>query len=117
MTRYDGLVRSVMAGRGTPTALGEAIDALQRALAALENPTTLEERQVLVRALVDYSNMFTGAIEGPEADARSKLNARERAFAEAQQLAADDPVRAEAAVRLGIALLGTNATRSEQLIR
>jgi len=117
MTRYSELIESILARRAAPTALGEALDALLRALAALEDPTTLEERRTLVYALIDYSNMFNGQIEGHESDARQRLRARERAFEVAASLQLDDPVRAEASVRLGIALLDTGSARAAELIR
>jgi len=117
MERYTELMNSIFARRATPTALGDALSALHSALAALENPTTVEERRTLVHALVDYSDMFTGKIEGPEADAQHKLRARRQAFDVAAELASDDPIRAEAAVKLGMALLASDFVRAAELIR
>ena len=117
MTRYNELVQAIIDGRVNSRALTAAFAAIERAIAALENPTTEEERRVLVRALVDYSNTFDGSIEGPDLDARTRWRARQRAFEAAQQLAVDDPVRAEASVKLGMALLVDEPARAEQLIR
>lgn len=117
MKTFSDHIQSIMAGRGAPQALGEALAARERAIAALENPTTLEERRMLVFTLIDYSNIFTGQIEGREEDARHRLNARMRAFDAAAELAADEPIRAEASVKLGMALLDSNAERAAELIR
>jgi len=117
MRTFSDLIQSIMAGRGGSQALGEALAARERAITALENPNTLEERRTLVFTLLDYSNMFNGQIEGREADARHKLRARQRAFDVAAQLPADDPMRAEASIRLGIASLDVNAERAAELIR
>ncbi len=117
MKRYSELIESILGGGAAPGALGDAFDALHRAIAALDDPTTVEERQTLVHALVDYSNMFDGQIEGPEADALSRRRARERAFEVAQALEANDPFRAEATVKLGMVCLEGDVARAEQLIR
>jgi tetratricopeptide (TPR) repeat protein len=118
MRQYDQAIRAVLDRRAGPDQIGVALQARERAHAALRPPATDEERRVLSDALVDYALAFTGQIESPEADAARRLALREEALATTEPLGAADPSRAQAAVLVGISLvtLGRQPQRAAALL-